>query len=39
MSALLNHKAVLARRLTGGEPQTDPRDNALTAWLVLSYGF
>lgn len=35
----LSLEAMLARRLTGGEPQTDPRDNALTAWLILSYGF
>jgi hemolysin activation/secretion protein len=35
----LNVEGVLARRLTGGEPETDPRDNAITAWLVLSYAF
>lgn len=35
----LSLETLLARRLTGGDPQTDPRDNALTAWLILSYSF
>lgn len=35
----LSLETLLARRLVGGDPQTDPRDNALTAWLILSYGF
>lgn len=35
----LNLETLLARRLVGGEPQTDPRDNTLMAWFVLSYAF
>lgn len=35
----LSLETLLARRLTGGDPQTDPRDNALTAWFILSYAF
>ena len=35
----LSLETLLAHRLVGGDPQTDPRDNALTAWFVLSYAF
>lgn len=30
---------VMARRLVGGDPETDPRDGHLMAWLMLNYAF
>lgn len=34
-----NLDAQLARRLVGGVPQNDPRDDAWRLWLMLSYAF
>lgn len=31
--------SLVARRLVGGEPQSDPRDGTLIAWMILSYAF
>ena len=35
----LSLETLLAHQLVGGDPQTDPRDGAFIAWLILSYAF
>jgi len=35
----LSMETLVARRLVGGDPQSDPRNEALTAWFIFSYAF
>lgn len=35
----LNIEAVVARPMVGGDPQTDPRNEAVTGWLTIGYVF
>jgi len=35
----LSIDTVIARRLSGGQQESDPRDNKYTGWFIVSYGF
>ncbi len=35
----LSLETLIAHRLVGGDPQSDPRDDALTAWIIFNYAF
>ncbi len=32
-------ETLVARRLVGGNPQSDPHEDPLAAWLIFSYAF